>query len=158
MEHSVQTPRNYVENEKGQVLSQLESKPSHKFWKEALLTVEKGTRAGTIVGRYISAKCEIGDGPNQLRPEDLEAILAGKDIEIDDNGRSRKRAEKDGSGSFRIFTDAGGVRREDVTVVLGGDDKSFTRAEIEEMLTTVKPKTEKRGPGRPKKDDGETDS
>lgn len=155
MEHSVQEPRNYKENEKGQVLEKKGGKPAHKFWKESLLKVERGVRAGTIVGKHISAKCGIGDGPNQLRPEDLEAILAGKDIVIEDNGRARNRTEKDGSGSFRVFTDAGGVRREDVTVVIGSDDKSFTRAEIEEMLATVKPK---RGPGRPKKDDGETDS
>jgi hypothetical protein len=133
-----QEPRNFVENDKGKVLKRKPGKTAWKFWKLTEIKVEKGSRAGTRVGNYITAKIGIGDGPKQMSPDRLREVLDGK--------------------PFTVVTDNGIDNRTDVHVEVGEGPGRWSRKAIEKILEIVDPQEPKRGPGRPKKNAGATDS
>lgn len=105
----------------------------HEFWKMNLVRVKAGQNAGRIIGTQRTAHClvsELGNGASVLSVKELEGVLAGSPV-------IRKNRH---------------TGRVDISVVKGGGENEFTEAELKEMLAKVKPE-EKRGPGRPKKDD-----
>ena len=109
---------------------------AHVFVKYDLLEVKKGSRSGTKVGFYVSARCEVGDGPKQLTLEQLEGLKDGENVYV----RGPEGA------------------RMDVRVELGNGPNQFTAKEVDEMIETVKKQRGIKSPGRPKKDAGAIDS
>lgn len=142
MEHSVQRSRNYMEDDKGKALSLDDSGVSHKFWKMGMIRKNEGGQPGKIVGEYVTADIEVGNGPRQVTVEDLEELLETEEPLVAPSADQR---------GMRQFV---GPK---VTIALGSGDNQWKRKEIEEIIATVKGE-EKPKRGRPRKDAGATDS
>jgi hypothetical protein len=141
MEYQKIMSRDYTENEKGQKLG-TKQVPSWKFWKMGLVSKNEGNgQHGRLVGNYVTAEIEVGRGPRQVTVEDLEDLLeSGGPIVA-------PTAEQRGNKA---------ITGPKIEIALGSGEKAWSPAEIKEIIAMVEGEKPKRG--RPKKDDGKTNS
>ena len=142
MEYLAQKSRNYMEDDKGKALQMDDSGVAHKFWKMGMVRKNEGGQPGKIVGEYVSARIEVGDGPRQVTVEQLEELL---------DTEEPMRAPGPDQRGMRQY------KGPKVTIELGSADNQWKRKEIEEIIATVKG-GEKPKRGRPKKDAGTDNS
>lgn len=158
MEHIISESRDYVENDKGQLLKKLQKRLSHRFYKMDLLKVKKkGDRKGNIVGSHISTEIQVGNGPRQVSVERLKQLLEdGEPIWApDDRNGPPIPGIGQRSGENRSNKRIEGPK---LTIRLGSGPGEWKPKEIQEIIDTIEAEKPKRGRPKEKKSVGQTRS